>query len=163
MKFKGSSISNIHEDLLEFLKAFLLSRLGSLFCSPILNIVAICRYILYIWKEKYSLRQAFLDCQKKVQTHFVDYPTVWRLDLITPRTCTRNLILEPYKACCSRYLLSETTALGRSCIKTWLKVRTDSGESMLHYSLYSLIIWHGKKIYIKVKLCIFWSNAHIFF
>ena len=48
--------------------------------------------------------------RKNVQTHFIDYPAVWRLDLIITRTCIRNFILKPYKACCSRQLLSKATA-----------------------------------------------------
>lgn len=163
MKFKESSTSNLHEDLLEFLEVFLLSMLGSLLCSLILNIVVIFRYILFEGRNIHLGGHSWI-VRKKVQTHFIGYPTAWRLDLIITRTCIRNLILEPYKACCSRYCLSKATALGRSCTETWLKVETHSGKNVLHYNLYSLIIWHGKKkIYFKVKLHIFWSNTHTFF
>lgn len=74
--------------------------------------------------------------RKKMFKPWYKLTTIWRLDLIITGTWIRNLILEPYKACCSRYLPSKAAALGRHCTETCLKVSTDSEINVLCCHLY---------------------------
>lgn len=134
---------------------FLLSNLGSLWCSFIMNTAVMLWYTHIVFESRnIHLGRCSWIVRRKVQTTVqTDYPTVWRLDLIITGMWIRILILEPYKVCCSRYLLSKAAALGSHCTETWLKVRTDSEINVLCCHLYSLIIKHGKKkTCIKFKL-----------